>query len=108
MNTEPTQPTVDIPKREMYMAIDLDRGMQMLGHKRWELGPVCSRNLLEEARAKIYNLERGMEEWKMLGIIELSIRNPNVELYMKHWEHRALKAERELDKFLHTGSGSDL
>jgi len=36
--------------------------------------------------------------WRMCGIIELAIRNPNVSSYMDHWEGRALKAEAALSK----------
>ncbi len=35
---------------------------------------------------------------KSCGIAEVSIRNPSVMDYMKHWEGRALKAEAELER----------
>ena len=34
-------------------------------------------------------------DWRICGIIELAVRNPNVKSYMEHWEARAEKAEAE-------------
>jgi hypothetical protein len=41
-----------------------------------------------------------LRNWRTWGVIEIAIRNPNVNSYMKEWEGRALKAEKEL-KELH-------
>jgi hypothetical protein len=35
-------------------------------------------------------------EWGAWGIVEVSVRNPSVVEYMKHWEERATKAEAEI------------
>lgn len=86
----------DFPERALYLSQELDQTMQRNGFQKWEIGPVCSRNLLFEARAEI-------EQWKKWGIIEIAIRNPNVASYMKHWEDRAIRAERLLEKINHPG-----
>lgn len=40
-------------------------------------------------------LEEENAQWKTWGIIEISVRNPNVASYIEHWEGRATKAEAE-------------
>jgi hypothetical protein len=37
-----------------------------------------------------------LDNWRTWGIVEIAVRNPNVESYMREWETRALKAEKEL------------
>ena len=37
-----------------------------------------------------------LEQWKTWGIVEISVRNPNVASYIEHWEGRAIKAESAL------------
>lgn len=36
--------------------------------------------------------------WRSCGIIELAVRNPNVDSYMRHWERRATLAEEAVVK----------
>ena len=79
----------EIPGEIRASALSLERRMTELGHQRWELYGVCSRNLLWDAQAA---LKECRERIRVL----------------EQWEDRARKAERELDKFLHAGSGSDL
>ena len=40
------------------------------------------------------DLQRELASWHTWGIVEIAIRNPNVESYMNEWESRATKAER--------------
>lgn len=56
-----------------------------------------SLRLAAEQRAEeIKGLKADLGQWRSWGIIEVAIRNPNVQSYMDHWEGRALKAEAEL------------
>jgi hypothetical protein len=45
-------------------------------------------------------LEQQEDQWKTWGIIEVSVRNPNVASYMKQWENRAVKAEAQIGRFI--------
>ncbi len=38
-------------------------------------------------------LARQEEQWKTWGVIEIAVRNPNVQSYMSHWEKRTVGAE---------------
>lgn len=49
--------------------------------------------LAEAAQQYIIELRNKIEFFKTAGIVEIAIRNPNVDSYVKHWEGRALKAE---------------
>ena len=40
---------------------------------------------------------RELAQWRTWGIAEIAIRNPSVMEYMKHWEVRAERAERDRD-----------
>ena len=53
---------------------------------------------LEQAEARIEELEAELHLMKTAGIIEVAIRNPNVSEYMAHWERRAEGAEAKLAK----------
>lgn len=60
---------------------------------------------LREGIAAIAELERALsvmrgelEQWTKWGMIEVAIRNPNVNSWMNHWEDRALKAESALKR----------
>lgn len=48
--------------------------------------------------ARIEELENELHLMKTAGIIEVSVRNPSVMEYMKHWEGRAEAAEAKLAK----------
>jgi hypothetical protein len=45
-------------------------------------------------------LARQEEQWKMWGIVEIAVRNPNVASYMEHWENRSVKAEARIGRFI--------
>lgn len=45
---------------------------------------------------RIAEMEKELANWKTWGIVEVSVRNASVLDYMKHWEGRTEKAEREL------------
>lgn len=47
--------------------------------------------------AKQDDRERGPDDWRNWGVIEVAIRNPSVAEYMRHWEGRAISAEAERD-----------
>ena len=53
---------------------------------------------LEQAEARIEELEADLHLMKTAGIVEIAIRNPNVSEYMAHWERRAEGAEAKLAK----------
>ena len=50
---------------------------------------------------RVKDLEREIEQWKTWGIVEIAVRNPNVESYMGHWEKRARDAEEEANRLRH-------
>ena len=56
--------------------------------------------------AEIDRLTAELDEWRKWGIIEVSIRNPNVAEYVRHWEGRAEKAETELDRIRASEEGA--
>jgi hypothetical protein len=41
-------------------------------------------------------LRSQLRNWETWGTVEIAIRNPNVDSYMKHWEGRALAAEEKV------------
>jgi hypothetical protein len=51
--------------------------------------------LLESIRT-IYQLRSQLRNWETWGTVEIAVRNPNVDSYMKHWEGRALAAEEKV------------
>ena len=51
---------------------------------------------LDTARAEIERLGRELEHFTKSGIVEVSIRNPSVADYMRHWEGRVETAESAL------------
>ena len=53
---------------------------------------------LEQAEARIEEMEAELHLMKTEGIVEVAIRNPNVSEYMAHWERRAEGAEAKLTK----------
>lgn len=64
------------------------------------MGNIFERDLLRHKDAivaVIAQQARELAEWRTWGIVEVSIRNPNVAEYMWHWEGRAKRAERYLD-----------
>ena len=50
---------------------------------------------IEAYQNEVRTLEGNIATW---GMVELSVRNPNVQSYMDHWEERATKAEAENNK----------
>lgn len=46
-------------------------------------------------RCEICVMENELSTFRTAGIIEIAVRNPAVAEYMRHWEGRAEKAERE-------------
>lgn len=48
--------------------------------------------------SEIARLRAEVEQWRTWGIIEIAVRNPSVAEYMRHWEGRAEKAEREVER----------
>ena len=60
---------------------------------------------IEAYQNEVRTLEWNIATW---GIVELSVRNPNVQSYMSHWEGRATKAETENDKLRGLLAKSDL
>jgi hypothetical protein len=52
---------------------------------------------LAEAKRQFSELEHNLYHW---GIIEISVRNPSVAGYMKHWEGRAESAEARAEENL--------
>ena len=51
--------------------------------------------LLESIRT-ISQLRSQLRNWETWGTVEIALRNPNVDSYMKHWEGRALAAEEKV------------
>ena len=49
--------------------------------------------LLESIRT-ISQLRSQLRDWETWGTVEIAVRNPNVDSYMKHWEGRALAAAK--------------
>ena len=47
---------------------------------------------------EISTLRAELEQWTKWGMIEVAIRNPNVNSWMEHWEGRAIKAEVALKR----------
>ena len=41
-------------------------------------------------------LRSQLRNWETWGTVEIAVRNPNVDSYMKHWEGRALAAEEKV------------
>jgi hypothetical protein len=52
----------------------------------------------KEAEAYAEELEKELNLMKTAGIVEVSIRNPSVMEYVRHWEDRAETAEAKLAK----------
>lgn len=52
----------------------------------------------EELTAERDRLADELKAWAGFGIIEASVRNPNIAEYMRHWEGRAEKAEAENER----------
>lgn len=55
--------------------------------------------LARSLQARLRVAERELDLMKNAGIIEVSVRNPAVAEYIKHWEGRTEKAERELGEY---------
>ena len=56
-----------------------------------ELAATC------EPKSELEQLREEVAFLKTCGVIELAIRNPNVQSYMAHWERRAESAEMTLE-----------
>jgi hypothetical protein len=78
-----------------WLSLDPEPGGQSVG-KAWR-GLVA---LALEASRAAGRAERDGEVrfFETCGIIELAIRNPNVDSYMREWESRALAAEQEVER----------
>jgi hypothetical protein len=51
---------------------------------------------LKATRDNNAQLRSQLRNWETWGTVEIAIRNPNVDSYMKHWEGRALAAEEKV------------
>jgi hypothetical protein len=63
--------------------------------------PRCTGPFSDARDCPVHRPEVSRHEWETWGIIELAIRNVNVDSYMRHWEGRALTAEAHLAVVLH-------
>ena len=51
---------------------------------------------LKATRDNNAQLRSQLRNWETWGTVEIAVRNPNVDSYMKHWEGRALAAEEKV------------
>lgn len=64
-------------------------------HRHYERGEDAYQSALESIHT-ISQLRSQLRNWETWGTVEIAIRNPNVDSYMKHWEGRALAAEEKV------------
>ena len=55
--------------------------------------------LIEEMQSLLEALKTA-GAWQTMGIIEVALRNPNVNSYVEHWEARCLRAEKLLEEIV--------
>jgi len=64
----------------------------------WKNGQSTGRAMASEVRLwqHAVHLQSELQQWHTWGIIEVAVRNYNVQSYMEHWEGRAIAAEESL------------